>query len=281
MWLIVYSNDYAPLTVRPIYSSSKLRTAQKMIFSLVAMIGLEKCCITSAYLQWICHSGERVVAHGSLVLYPDTVNVLNIWTLYSALFRTKILFNTIMFILPLQVSNCLTVFDLKSEQGQLITCWCLKIAGRKTNSVNPIRYCKMWYLILVSIFLRHVCWNALDKYSINSDTILKYFFSFSRKNRAWYFMLTICMNCQILFSGKKKKKKKFKMSSAEMFWPRVLSINTYHAMGKFSRWQIDIFLRKQALTFQFAFKCQSLFFGKNKRIQNVIWNFYPACKVLK
>ena len=42
MRLIIYSNDHAPLTVRPIYSSSKLRTAQMMIFSLVAMIGLEK-----------------------------------------------------------------------------------------------------------------------------------------------------------------------------------------------------------------------------------------------
>ena len=29
-----------------------------MIFSLVGMTGLEKCCITSAYLQWLCHSGE-------------------------------------------------------------------------------------------------------------------------------------------------------------------------------------------------------------------------------
>ena len=62
------------MTVRPIYSSSKLRTAQMMIFSLVAMIGLktccirlEKCCITSAYLQWLCHSGERAVAGGPLV----------------------------------------------------------------------------------------------------------------------------------------------------------------------------------------------------------------------
>ena len=62
-----YSNDHAPLTVRPIYSSSKLRTAQMMIFSLVAMIGLEKCCITSACLQWLCHSGERTVARGPLV----------------------------------------------------------------------------------------------------------------------------------------------------------------------------------------------------------------------
>ena len=32
MWLIVYSNDHAPLTVGPIYSSSKLRTAQMMYF---------------------------------------------------------------------------------------------------------------------------------------------------------------------------------------------------------------------------------------------------------
>ena len=42
-----------PLIVRPIYSSSKLRTAQMMIFSLVAMIGLEKCCITSAYVTQV------------------------------------------------------------------------------------------------------------------------------------------------------------------------------------------------------------------------------------
>ena len=38
-----------------------------MIFSLVAMTGLEKCCITSSYLQWLCHSGERPVARGPLV----------------------------------------------------------------------------------------------------------------------------------------------------------------------------------------------------------------------
>ena len=37
-----------------------------MIFSLIAMIGLEKCCIISGYLQWLCHSGERAVAHGPL-----------------------------------------------------------------------------------------------------------------------------------------------------------------------------------------------------------------------
>ena len=47
-----------------------------MIFSLAAMTGLEKCCITSAYLQWLCHSGERPVARGPLVFYESfTINV--------------------------------------------------------------------------------------------------------------------------------------------------------------------------------------------------------------
>ena len=45
-----------------------------MIFSLVAMIGLEKCCITSACLQWLCHSGERTVARGPLVYAPAIFN---------------------------------------------------------------------------------------------------------------------------------------------------------------------------------------------------------------
>ena len=50
-------------------SSSKPRTAQMMILSLVAMTGLKKFCRTSAYayLQWLLHSGERAVAHGPLV----------------------------------------------------------------------------------------------------------------------------------------------------------------------------------------------------------------------
>ena len=44
-----------------------------MIFSLVAMIGLEKCCITSACLQWLCHSGERTVARGPLVKFGTNI----------------------------------------------------------------------------------------------------------------------------------------------------------------------------------------------------------------
>ena len=39
-----------------------------MMFSLFAMLGLEKCCITSACLQWLCHSGEETVARGPLVV---------------------------------------------------------------------------------------------------------------------------------------------------------------------------------------------------------------------
>ena len=57
-----------------------------MIFSLVAMTGLEKCCITSAYLQWLCHSGERPMASGPLVslcIYTENFKNLNVrkhWT---------------------------------------------------------------------------------------------------------------------------------------------------------------------------------------------------------
>ena len=35
-----------------------------VIFSLIAMTRLEKCCITSTYLQWLCHLGERPMAVG-------------------------------------------------------------------------------------------------------------------------------------------------------------------------------------------------------------------------
>ena len=42
-----------------------------LFISLVVMIGLEKCCITSAYLQWLCHSGERAMARGPLVSLPE------------------------------------------------------------------------------------------------------------------------------------------------------------------------------------------------------------------
>ena len=81
--LRVCSNGHSSLTVMPIHgkimitkkqkkthtSSSKPRTAQMMILLLVAMIGLGKCCITTAYLQWIFHLGERAMVHGPLVFF--------------------------------------------------------------------------------------------------------------------------------------------------------------------------------------------------------------------
>lgn len=46
-----------------------------MILLLVAMTGLKKCCITSAYLQWLFHSGERAMACGPLVTYIFSNNL--------------------------------------------------------------------------------------------------------------------------------------------------------------------------------------------------------------
>ena len=47
------------------------------------MIGLEKCCITSAYLQWLCHSGEQAVARRPLVFISFQKHVL--WVLIKVL----------------------------------------------------------------------------------------------------------------------------------------------------------------------------------------------------
>ena len=53
----------------PIYSSSKLKNClnDDPFISCSDWTG-KKCCITSAYLQWLSHSGERAVARGPLVL---------------------------------------------------------------------------------------------------------------------------------------------------------------------------------------------------------------------
>ena len=67
-----------------------------MIFSLVAMIGLEKCCITSACLQWLCHSGERIVARGPLVLSDKFALILGLSILtVKPEAEIRILFSTI------------------------------------------------------------------------------------------------------------------------------------------------------------------------------------------
>ena len=62
-----------------------------MIFSLVAMIGLEKCCITSACLQWLCHSGEQTMARGPLVvgvlILVSTSKILaELWPFFDLVF---------------------------------------------------------------------------------------------------------------------------------------------------------------------------------------------------
>ena len=51
MWLMVYSNDHAPLTVRPIYSSSKLRTAQLFVLKFYGPVNpMGSCRARSVYL---------------------------------------------------------------------------------------------------------------------------------------------------------------------------------------------------------------------------------------
>ena len=62
-----------------------------MIFSLVAMTGLEKCCITSAYLQWLCHSGERPVARGPLVYFFFQKTVLTFHAMETVCMKCQIL----------------------------------------------------------------------------------------------------------------------------------------------------------------------------------------------
>ena len=54
------------------YPAGELRCPTTALVSLVAMTGLEECCITSAYLQWLCHSGEQPVARGPLVIREVT-----------------------------------------------------------------------------------------------------------------------------------------------------------------------------------------------------------------
>ena len=132
MCLIVYSNDHAPLTVRLIYSSSKLRTVQMMIFSLVAMIGLAKCCITSACLQWLCHSGERIVARGPLVwlsfchLFP--LNYFRRDTFISFKLCRTFYYCKIQF--KFDIGNHLPNFGWVMALFHLSSCWCVDIGFR-------------------------------------------------------------------------------------------------------------------------------------------------------
>ena len=65
----VCSDDHAQLTGMPYIFFFKIKNClnDDLFISCDDRIG--KCCITSAYLQWLCHSGERPVARGPLVYY--------------------------------------------------------------------------------------------------------------------------------------------------------------------------------------------------------------------
>ena len=71
--------------------------------------------------------------------------------------------------------------------------------------------------------------NSLSANSEDDKFIVLFFSYFSQKTGFDIScklspLETICMNCQSLFSGKNKKKKYFKMSSADIL-PRVQRIN--------------------------------------------------------
>ena len=141
MCLIVYSNDHAPLTVRLIYSSSKLRTVQMMIFSLVAMIGLAKCCITSACLQWLCHSGERIVARGPLVYISYKRYIIFSLPRINISWKFMILFKT----------NCQGLFDIITLLNH-VNFRLLMNSFRLIICKPPCQYC--FTAILYFIFLQ-------------------------------------------------------------------------------------------------------------------------------
>ena len=75
----VCSDDHAQLTGMPYIFFFKIKNClnDDLFISCDDRIG--KCCITSAYLQWLCHSGERPVARGPLVflyIYIENFNSL-------------------------------------------------------------------------------------------------------------------------------------------------------------------------------------------------------------
>ena len=49
---------------------------QGQISVLVAVAILEECCMTSADMQWLFHSDERIVAHGSLFYMMLSIEIL-------------------------------------------------------------------------------------------------------------------------------------------------------------------------------------------------------------
>ena len=67
----VCSNDHAQLTFMPYIFFFKIKNCLNDDLFIRCDDRIGKRCITSAYLQWLCHSGERPVARGPLVI-PST-----------------------------------------------------------------------------------------------------------------------------------------------------------------------------------------------------------------
>ena len=111
------------------------------------------------------------------------------------------------------LSSCKHVFCFNSEL---------------TKNWNPPYICMFIYLYLTLSTLGKI-------YRWRTEIFLLLF----PENRFWHFKHivseTICMKCQILFSGKNKKKF-INLSSAEFAY-RVVKVNTLWILGKnFSRW---------------------------------------------
>ena len=70
LYLLYFSATVLFICIKPWFVRNHLAYSPPPQLShwSVVMIGLEKCCITFAYLQWLCHSGEQTVARGPLVI---------------------------------------------------------------------------------------------------------------------------------------------------------------------------------------------------------------------
>ena len=87
-----------------------------MIFSLVAMIGLDKCCMTSACLQWLCHSGERIVARGPLVSFSHSeVDILLQTQCLSLNFDAKIYISAVLWTVHIIIKHIHVLAVTKSS----------------------------------------------------------------------------------------------------------------------------------------------------------------------
>ena len=124
-----------------------------MIFSLVAMTGLEKCCITSAYLQWLCPSGERPVARGPLVFFAMACAI------YSS--KGAFFFSTTMC-----VCVCLFFWLLHKNMYSMGThniCFCGD--KRKISTWIFLSYAILflwfWNYTLSSFITRSSCWGEI------------------------------------------------------------------------------------------------------------------------